>query len=1455
MKRALAILALLACGLVHAQTRLPLDFTATQPCEVDETCNPAEYPGALLSRDTGRFLYCDKPTKKCKLVPLVADVDVSALNTVTVCNVKNHGATGDGSTDDTAAIAATITACSATVGGVVYFPAGEYIVAPNASSWEAIFELTRGIPFVGDGRGLSTIKVKDSGGKFWSIFGGTTTPGVTSTTDLSGLAFYRLTFDFNSTNNPRDQSPFAATNNHDDYRNGIYVTGADNSHVYVQDCEFKDASSVWAVFAVGTGSDVSITDNTVTDWGGDAGLEGTNTSGTSTTVLTDSGASWQTNKLVGAQAVNVTDWSVCSITSNDATTATCSGGLQFGQDNQWQPSDAYYISIDSSVFYHSMDGGHVNVSGNHIEASYVNAPAGRSGIETHSSESTVTDNTVKNFSSCMQITGVEPGDTTGLVVTGNVCDQVSSGMVLWSQKFGAHTTGYGLDGAIISDNTINLVSRSTAPGGGLSRRGIALTNSASNDLPTRNLKIINNTITHPVESSAVSSLSSDHYAIGYRETTTGVVHEGMKIEGNIIEGFPFNGIRASDGGYRNLSIKNNHLTNTGSTLTSPSGSTRAPLFVYGTELCETADISGNTFYDNVATTRIPYFAYLGADVTCHGMRFTKNPMKVDGTGGSWQHLFLQTASAGSGTPFVDLDVPNFVSGTLSALGDVAIGSQVTDSVQRKVWREGSNRLYLSTREFYAQDYGAKCDDSTNDATAIQAAIDAADDVNGVVILPPGTCRFGSTLTITNRVTLQGAGRGDSSAGAAHAGTILRKTADVIGIKISDGAHYTVVRNLDLYSTGLSCSTNAPGIESGQTATPGADKVTLENLFITGQCGSGIDIRSGNLGRVENVESFNNGNGGTFDGFTCDSDAAGVNVNGWVFTNVVARTNTGHGIEVDQCPLLTIQGAYLASNTVDGIHCNRSAQHYSGLYVDINTGTDLNITGNCFDSFIEAWVTGTPPDVTIGAGALASDTIFINGGIRALNAEGATYDGIEGRFAFDDPTSADKVWTFPNRTGTVSLSGDTFTGDVTGTLQTTGATPLTVANNAVTYAKMQDVSATDRVLCRDTSGAGDTEECTSSAVMDMIGTTRGSILYRGASGWAILAPGTATHVLTSNGAGADPSYQAPTGGGAEVNDLEATDPPTVEDDEVYVGTGTGAGTFVALQNCNDTTGKLDWNGSAFVCNTDQTGGGGAALTVEEADSSPTDNAVTVIQFDQADGYVVTDEGTGLIQIDHANPADCGASTWATTIAANGDLTCSAISGGAGITDATVAEADLASEDYGSFTCGGSADDCLLDTDSVTATAIAAGAVGTSEAAALDAGDTTTGRFGVARLPETCKTFVIENMAADDDGLFVPLDLPYAVTLTNAWCKCKGTCTTLADISFHQIPSDGTGTPANVDDPGTDEWVDCTAHTANQDVEALGADNTVPAYDGIYMDVDNAVSPETDSYSITICWTND
>jgi hypothetical protein len=48
-----------------------------------------------------------------------------------------------------------------------------------------------------------------------------------------------------------------------------------------------------------------------------------------------------------------------------------------------------------------------------------------------------------------------------------------------------------------------------------------------------------------------------------------------------------------------------------------------------------------------------------------------------------------------------------------------------------------------------------------------------------------------------------------------------------------------------------------------------------------------------------------------------------------------------------------------------------------------------------------------------------------------------------------------------------------------------------------------------------------------AILDQISNTRGVVLYRGASGWAALSPGTANFFLQTQGAGADPLWAAST----------------------------------------------------------------------------------------------------------------------------------------------------------------------------------------------------------------------------------------------------------------------------------------------------------------------------------------
>jgi hypothetical protein len=72
-----------------------------------------------------------------------------------VYNVTAYGATGNGSTDDTAAINSTIAACgSGTTAGVVYFPAGEYKI----TSTLLVANKLSGCILKGDGAGATRIK-------------------------------------------------------------------------------------------------------------------------------------------------------------------------------------------------------------------------------------------------------------------------------------------------------------------------------------------------------------------------------------------------------------------------------------------------------------------------------------------------------------------------------------------------------------------------------------------------------------------------------------------------------------------------------------------------------------------------------------------------------------------------------------------------------------------------------------------------------------------------------------------------------------------------------------------------------------------------------------------------------------------------------------------------------------------------------------------------------------------------------------------------------------------------------------------------------------------------------------------------------------------------------------------------------------------------------------------------
>ena len=189
------------------------------------------------------------------------------------------------------------------------------------------------------------------------------------------------------------------------------------------------------------------------------------------------------------------------------------------------------------------------------------------------------------------------------------------------------------------------------------------------------------------------------------------------------------------------------------------------------------------------------------------------------------------------------------------------------------------------------------------------------------------------------------------------------------------------------------------------------------------------------------------------------------------------------------------------------------------------------------------------------------------------------------------------------------------GDVT--VSGSGAT-WTIDAGAVTYAKMQDVSATSRILGRKTAAAGDVEECTLSEILDFIGSAaQGDILYRGAAGWARLAAGTSGHFLQTQGAGANPQWAAGSGGasttqtGEQIAGFIAS--PSNKDYKIVVkaahgGTITETTTICASGTCTAT----------FKLNT--TALGGTANSVSSTEQSQAHASSNV--FSAGDDIVIT-----------------------------------------------------------------------------------------------------------------------------------------------------------------------------------------------------------------------------------------
>lgn len=131
-------------------------------------------------------------------------------------NVKDYGALGDGSTDDTSAINGAISAATSAQGGTVYFPNGTYIV--SATSGTTCIAAATNVALLGQSREGAIIKLAN---------GAATSAKPVTLNGVSDVTIRNLTLDGNKANLGADTS-----------RSAIYVPSA--TRVYLADLTIHD---------------------------------------------------------------------------------------------------------------------------------------------------------------------------------------------------------------------------------------------------------------------------------------------------------------------------------------------------------------------------------------------------------------------------------------------------------------------------------------------------------------------------------------------------------------------------------------------------------------------------------------------------------------------------------------------------------------------------------------------------------------------------------------------------------------------------------------------------------------------------------------------------------------------------------------------------------------------------------------------------------------------------------------------------------------------------------------------------------------------------------------------------------------------------------------------------------------------------------------------------------------
>ncbi len=323
--------------------------------------------------------------------------------------------------------------------------------------------------------------------------------------------------------------------------------------------------------------------------------------------------------------------------------------------------------------------------------------------------------------------------------------------------------------------------------------------------------------------------------------------------------------------------------------------------------------------------------------------------------------------------------------------------------------------------FNVLDYGAVGDDTTNDTTAIQAAIDAAELVNGTVYFPAtaDAYKITATLTIDAQIALLGEGGG----GFDNPGPVIRmNTANTTAFETSYPSAYDVSWK-NLYIKGPGSASSGSGIY-GHDRNIYCDTIRVQGFFY------GIRIGPSSF-YSKLIKAFIRANANA--NVLVESGATDVEL-------YACRLDNGaYGIKADGCHSIRIYGGSMETNSYGyyGTSGNQ-ATLLSGVYFEDNSTNDIAVGVSSGDKavLIEGCL------FTTNSTTRAIDAVTVD----RLSIIGCFFDAAHHASSADIRTQSSSTYTLLGN-NTYSGAGVSFAGPVIDLDPSDTTTPSAVGSAA------------------------------------------------------------------------------------------------------------------------------------------------------------------------------------------------------------------------------------------------------------------------------------------------------------------------------------------------------------------------------------------------------------------------